>query len=202
MISDQELVDQYGKFCTYMAWQVVGKRSELGEDKSGLRPQDAEDFSQLALIKLISLPQTYRDQPYYVRQVIILAVCNAKRDRLRWKRTRDWQPPHVRGERWHGNGIAEHGEDYFDTLPGRDGLAEYTQVNHDCARMLEILPKLHAAERLVLELHFGVNGCQASTIRTIAKKLGHRDSWVEVRLKRGLAQLKSLLVTNPSQASV
>jgi hypothetical protein len=79
-------------------------------------------------------------------------IITAWHKRLKYGRS-EWQPPHYVGG---GQGVTDPSNttDYFDTLPGRDGLAEQTQTSFDSARVLAIVPKLPRAQRIVLRALF------------------------------------------------
>ena len=212
-ISNEELFKKYGKFCGYMAWQFV-KRSGSFDDTRGfdngaransdtrvkLDTEDAEDLASIATYHLLRIPQQFRDQPPYIKRVIVSKIITAWHKRLKYGRS-EWQPPHHVGEHQGGNDNCN-ATDYFDTLAGHDALAEQTQVSLDSAAVLELLPKLPAVQRIVLELHFGLNGAKPCGSARIATKLARTRYWVDARLQAGLQELRSMLSAKPLAPSV
>ena len=172
-----------------MAWKFVRKSGSYDSGEQGVRldTEDAEELASFATYHLIRLPQKYRDQPYYVRQVIISKIITAWNKRLKTGR-REWQPPH--------HIMPNHGDfqpDWFDSLPGPDGLADRTQQAMDATAVLALLPRLTLSERTVLELHFGLNGAKPYGAQRIATKLARSRYWVELRLQSGLQELRRLI---------
>jgi DNA-directed RNA polymerase specialized sigma24 family protein len=175
MISDEQLIAKYGRFCDYMGWQFI-KRASMQEDSSYLQHADKEDFASAARYYLIRIPQKYRDQPFYIKRTIVNAIISA-RDKRRREFGRE----------------TSHDETYFDTLPGRDGLADYVQVNSDCTKLVALIPNLHISERLVVELHYGINGCSPCSPEQVARKLGRTRTWVVKRLESAHTNLRALI---------
>ena len=204
-ISDEQLFAKYGKFCGYMAWQFV-KRSGSYEDgfENGARSQsdtrvrldteDAEDLASIATYYLLRIPQQFRDQPPYIKRVIVSKIITAWHKRQKYGR-REWQPPH------HVIGRPDE-TDYFDTLPGRDGLAEHTQTSLDSAKIVALIPRLPEAQRVVLELYFGLNGAKPCGSTRIATKLARTRYWVDARLNAGLQEIRTMISANPVSPSV
>lgn len=195
-ISDEQLFAKYGKFCGYMAWQFVKRSGSFDEGERSVRldTEDAEDLASVATYYLLRIPQRFRDQPPYVKRVIVSKIITAWHKRL--KCSREVQAPShasLAGDAYgHGYAALSTSEsvDYFDNLPGRDGLAEATQVAFDTTKVLALLPKLTDAERIVLELHFGLNGAKSCGAQRIATKLGRTRWWVDARLHIALAELR------------
>lgn len=206
-ISDEELFAKYGKFCGYMAWVFV-KRSgsfEDGERNVRLDTEDAEDLASVAVYYLLKIPQRFRDQPPYIKRVVISKIITAWNKRLKYGQ-KEYQPPHTPGSKGTAEGSTLHATsanvDYFDTLPGRDGLAEHTQTAFDSATILALLPKLSDAQRIVLELYFGLNGAKACGSARIAVKLARTRYWVDVRLQAGLQELRTMISAKPPSGLV
>jgi RNA polymerase sigma factor (sigma-70 family) len=193
-ISDQELFDKYGRLCGYIAQRFIHRIDSNGERHNDLQGQDAEEFASAARISLLKMPQKYRTNPYVIQRSITNAIIDAWRKRIKQTRN-EWQPPQIARE---NSGP----EDYFDSLPGRDGLAEHTQVALDIGKALAILPLLSCSERTVIELHFGLNDCQPCTSDRIAKKLGRSERWVSMRLEVGLKHLRERIVGKPVTSQV
>jgi hypothetical protein len=198
-ISDEQLFAKYGKFCGYMAWQFV-KRSgsyDAGERNVRLDTEDAEDLASIATYYLLRIPQQFRDQPPYIKRVIVSKIITAWHKRLKHGRN-EWQPPGQTGDghrSWGDPG--DNSPDYFDTLPGRDGLAEHTQTSFDSAKVLALLPKLPEAQRIVLELYFGLNGAKPCGSARIATKLARTRYWVDARLHAGLQEIRTMISAKP-----
>jgi hypothetical protein len=210
-ISDEELFQKYGKFCGYMAWQFV-KRSgsyDDGERNVRLDTEDAEDLASVATYHLLRIPQRYRDQPPYIKRVIISKIITAWHKRIKW--SKECQPPRFVKQFSQDKGMGRKGDvldlqtayvDYFDQLPGRDGLAEHTQVSFDSAAIIALLPKLPQVQRIVLELHFGLNGAKPCGSARIATKLARTRYWVDARLNAGLQELRSMISAKPLPPAV
>jgi hypothetical protein len=92
--------------------------------------------------------------------------------------------------------------DYFDSLPGRDRLAEHTQTSFDSAKIVALIPKLPEAQRVVLELYFGLNGAKPCGSTRIATKLARTRYWVDARLNAGLQEIRLMISANPVSPSV
>ena len=191
-VSDEQLFSKYGKFCGYMAWQFV-KRSgsyDAGERNVRLDTEDAEDLASIAIYHMLRIPQQFRDQPPYIKRVIVSKIITAWHKRLKHGRNES-QAPHIPNE-----------TDYFDTLVGRDGLADDTQVAFDSARILAILPQLPEPQRIVLELYFGLNGAKSCGSARIATKLARTRYWVDARLNAGLQEIRTRISAKPVSPAV
>lgn len=175
-----------------MAWRFVKRSGSYDGGERGVRldTEDAEDLASVAIYYLLRIPQHFRDQPPYVKRVIISKIITAWHKRLKYGQ-REYQPPHTPNNG--GTSRGYHSDDFFDTLPGRDGLAEQTQVHFDSATILALLPKLPQSQRVVIELHFGLNGAKPCGSQRIATKLARSRYWVDARLRAGLAELRILI---------
>lgn len=71
-VSNAELVKDYSKLAGYLSWQFVRRSATLGSE-------DAEDFASSAIVRLIQCPFQYRDQPAYIKRLILNSIikdCN------------------------------------------------------------------------------------------------------------------------------
>lgn len=88
-ITDEQLIDKYGKFCGYMAWTFVKRNRAKGSEPFAeqvdplLGTEDAEDFAATAMMYLIRIRPEKRDQPPYIKRVIISKIINAWRKRIK-----------------------------------------------------------------------------------------------------------------------
>jgi DNA-directed RNA polymerase specialized sigma24 family protein len=147
----------------------------------------AEDLASAALISLVKCQQQYWNQPYYVKRLIVNAIINEQKRQQKIF------------ERELCAFAMEDGSDWFDTLPGRDGLAQSTQVKYDTQKMLDALHVLTEGERLVIQFYFGFNGIQPIKPRGIAIKLARTEFWVERRLASGLNRLRREMGNSPQK---
>ncbi len=198
MQADQELgefVERYRRLAGHIAWTFV-KRSHRDISPVVLTQEDAEDFASCALLKLVKCPPQYRDQKFFVNRLIVNAIITSWRKRLKQIET-ERSPYRITGHVDFGDDSPTRKErdpspDWFDTLEGRDGVHTSTALKFDSLKVSNILPQLPQAERLVLELNFGL-GCPAVGVERIGKKLGRSKSWVELRLNRGLKIIREQL---------
>jgi RNA polymerase sigma factor (sigma-70 family) len=195
----EQFVEHYRRLCGFYARKFVFRWKKTREEETNVNhcQADIEDLASEAYIKLLKCPPKYWNEFYYVQRLIINAIITAfdKRNKILAK---EWQPPHNAG----GGGGARtgherfivrqpsHTHDYFDTLPGRDGLAESTQIKQDSEKIISALNSLTQAERLVLEFYFGLNGLKAIKEQAIAAKLGRTKFWVDRRLAAGLYRVR------------
>jgi len=175
----EEFVERYRRLAGHIAWTFV-RRSHREISPVVLTQEDAEDFASCALLKLVKCPPQFRDQKPYVNLLIVNGIITAWRKRLKQLESET-----------NGKG-AEDGEDYFDTIEGRDGVHTSTQTKFDFRTVSNLLPNLPAAERLVIELNFGL-GCPPCGVERIGKKLGRSKSWVELRISKGILRIRESL---------
>lgn len=191
-MTDEELIAKYSRYCGYWAKYFMQRENPNHDVERGSvadRYCDVEDLASDAMLKLIKCPAEHRHEHAYVTKLIIRAII----DGLRKKRSilaREWQPPHHVGSSGGGQFESQTVTDYFDALPGPDGLAGKTQFKFDLAKAQAYLEYLPLAERLVVELHFGLTGLRPASERQIGKKLGRTEFWVQRRLSSGLTQLR------------
>jgi RNA polymerase sigma factor (sigma-70 family) len=200
-ISDEEFIEKYRRLCGHIAWDFV-KRSHRDISPIALTQEDAEDFASCALIKLLKCPPKHRGskyEKYYVQRIIENAITTAWRKRL--KQMDNERDSYIlvragvvssKGGNEHAN-KASHGdfsEDIFDRLPGPDGLAGKTQTKFDYSRIVALVPKLPNSRRIVLELYFGLNGCQPCSLRRIAKKLGRTEWWAKSKYQHAIREIQ------------
>ena len=202
----EQFLVQYRGLCVFYAKKLVYRlRHEQEDSPQGFRKYFVQDFEDLiadALLKLVKCPEEHWNHHYYVQRLIINAIIDSSKARRKIE-ANEYQPPRTKGSPFvahrrefrserdqpalgAGNGEA----DYFDTLPGRDGLAESTQIKYDSSAMIQAIQELTAAERIVLHFYFGLNGLEPIREYKIAAKLGRTQDWVQKRLQSGLSRLR------------
>lgn len=204
-MTDIDLVEKYGKFCGFMAWQFVSRGQTAAKRENqltSLHTEDAEDLASIAMIGLLKCPAAHRHEPPYVKRLIINHIIKGWHKMNRWKGAEQQAP--TGGDEGSIERTAApsrsfdytwgSGRDFFDNLPGRDGLAGYTALKYDSAAVLAILPLLPESERLVIELSFGLlPGTEAIGLDRIARKLGRTKYWADIRLQKGLVRVREHL---------
>lgn len=198
-LTTEQFVEKYRKLAGYIAWTFV-KRSHREISPVVLTQEDAEDFASCALLKLVKCPPDKYDQKPYVNLLIVNAIITAWRKRLKQmevEKSPSLPSLHSIKEMEFGDGPP--GEtsprtaiDFFDTLEGRDGVHSSTATKFDFAKVSNLLPNLPQAERLVIELNFGL-GCPPCGVERIGKKLGRSKTWVELRISRGILRIREQL---------
>ena len=216
----EQLVEQYRRLCGYIARSFVTKwRRRLINSGGGSSEETfilrsgfpatrtlqckAEDLAGAALIKLMKCPERYWNQPYYVKRLIVNAIIDEQKVQQKIFEN-EWQSPEFKfgplesgrsgssGKYANNHSTADY-VDWFDTQPGRDGLAEATRVKFDSEKVSEAMTSLSQAERLVIELYFGLHTENPIREYKIAAKLGRDQGWVERRLKSGLNNIRRQL---------
>lgn len=81
----------------------------------------------------------------------------------------------------------------MNNLQVEDPIERNTQLSLDSQKALDALSKLDEGERVVLELGLGLNGGEAHSLDSIARKLGRTKHWAKARLDRGLMQLRQTM---------
>ena len=214
----EQFVEQYRRLCGHIARSFVAKRKrQLEEGASGLQPWEnhrsgrlpamanmtlkcnAEDLASAALVKLTQCPKEYWNQTgrngrnNYVERVIMNAIIDefAKQKKVE---NHEFCPFNVETGPDIGKYDFSHdAQDFFDTQPGRDGLAQATQMKFDAERVKDCLGSLTEGERLVIQFYFGLNGLKPLGQRAIADKLARTTFWVEHRMTSGLMKLRKEL---------
>lgn len=193
-----------------MAWQFVKRSGSFDDGERGIRldTEDAEDLASVAMYHLLRLPQRYRDQPPYVKRVIVSKIITAWRKRLKYAEREGHMPktfpPDYFSSPIRALEVDDNDKtDSLDRLPGRGGqLAEQTQQAFDSATVIALLPELPDSQRTVIELHFGLNGAKPCGAQRIATKLARSRYWVEARLQAGIEELRRLVSAKPLSAAV
>lgn len=213
MLSNQELVDKYGRLCGYVAWRFVRQNHKAQPFKDQAEPllgtADAEDLASAALVKLLKCPMEHRHEPPYIRALISNAIINAWHKRL--KTLRAEVPPQENTrllKRWAEGGNAVRGtnnsqvdmhhEEILDRVPDDGDIEEEIQSSMDSALAAERVNQLPIPERVVIELSFGLNGCKPCGIERIAKKLSRTKWWVQTRHDAGIKRLRENLGIKPA----
>ena len=193
----EEFVEKYRRLAGHIAWTFV-RRSHREISPVVLTQEDAEDFASCALLKLVKCPPQFRDQKPYVNLLIVNGIITAWRKRLKQLESEQRADPrrNAWNQQWTGEtreaGQVEVESDWFDTLEGRDGVHTQTQTKFDFRTVSNLLPNLPPAERLVIELNFGL-GCPPCGVERIGKKLGRSKTWVELRISRGILRIRESL---------
>jgi RNA polymerase sigma factor (sigma-70 family) len=212
--SREQLIEQYHRLCGHIARKFVQrwkrKLEAAGLDladefgKSGkwetntpqfasvFLVQKSQDLASAAIVRLMKCPEKYWNQPYYVKRLIVNAIIDEQKAQQKVFE-HEWQPPEF-GSSTRSGAFEAH--DWFDTQPGRDGLAEATRVKFDAAAVQEKFSALSQGERLVIELYFGLNNTPAIKEYAIASKLGRTREWVDRRLKSGLNVIRREIGVN------
>lgn len=194
-MDDAAFIEKYRRLCGHIAWDFV-RRSHRGISDVVLSQEDAEDFASCALLKLVRCPAEHRENKWYVQRVIENAITTAWRKRLKQlELEKEATPKVLRVSTGTTSASSDRfgmlaSSDIFDLLPGPDGLAGKTQVKFDYAAISALMPKLPESQRLVLELSFGLDGCQPCSPERIAKKLGRSSLWVRLKYEAGVKRLR------------
>ena len=215
--SQDAFIEQYRRLCGHIARRFVFRHRRQFEDSTGhvseepfspspnvqhsrrardytmirggaLAKRDdlaAQDLASAALLRLVKCPLRYRDQPAYVRRLIVNAIIDEQK---RQQKTFHYE---------YAAPALPNGGDWFDTQPGRDGLAQATEIKFDAIRAIQAMDCLTQGERLVVEFYFGLNGVQALKEHAIACKLARTRWWVERRLTSALIKLRTQVGGNP-----
>jgi RNA polymerase sigma factor (sigma-70 family) len=197
----EQFVEQYRRLCGHIARNFITKwKQKLINSGHGVEETlylrsgfpatrvlqcRAEDLASAALVNLAKCPRQYWNQPHYVKRLIVNAIIDEQRVQQKIFEN-EWQAPDVPR---HDSGQPEY-YDWFDTQPGRDGLAEATRVKFDGEKISQAMTALSQAERLVVELYFGLHNDSPIREYKIAAKLGRDQGWVERRLKAGLNHIR------------
>jgi RNA polymerase sigma factor (sigma-70 family) len=201
----EQFIEQYRRLCGHIARSFVAKwRRKLINAGGGSVEETyflrsgfpatrtlqckAEDLAGAALIKLMKCPERYWNQPYYVKRLIVNAIIDEQKVQQKIFQN-EWQSPEFSN---YSHPVREY-HDWFDTQPGRDGLAEATRVKFDGEKITRAMTSLSQAERLVVELYFGLYTDNPIREYKIAAKLGRDQGWVERRLKSGLNNIRRQL---------
>lgn len=209
VLSDTQFIEKYRRLCGHIAWDFI-KRSHRDVSPIKLTQEDAEDFASCALIKLTAYYRSpnwtkHGDNKWYVQRIIENAIVTAWRKRLKQMATeregteRNLKLTHLGYE--HPSSFNDGGQqfgvtgtstcvDLFDRLPGPDGLAGKTQTKFDFATVVALIPSLPNAERVVVELTFGLNGAESFSRKRIAKKLGRTEWWVESKQQAAIQRIR------------
>jgi RNA polymerase sigma factor (sigma-70 family) len=208
----EEFIEQYRRLCHHIARNFVLRQQRKLEQSFGqtsepkkiqqarrahksaplpvkaewayVAPDQSHDLASAAILKLMRCPEKYWNQTgrngknNVVKRVIINAIID-EFDRQQMIFSNEVQSP-------------DPGEDWFDTLPGRDGLADHTRIKFDSQKAKTALQSLTEGERLVIQFYFGL-GCDPLNPYTIARKFDRTRYWAERRLESGLAKLRKQL---------
>ena len=185
----EEFIEQYRRLCGFYARKFAYrlKHKDDGEKNCDHQQGQIEDLASEALLRLVRCKPEHWNNYYYVQRVIINAIIDAQSKQLKVLKTEIQPPVHIGTSR--KDSTADY-HDFFDTIEGRDGLANATQTKYDAKAIQELLPTLDPAERIVMEFTFGLNGVSAISARAIAQKLGRTQFWIERRLASGLAKIR------------
>jgi RNA polymerase sigma factor (sigma-70 family) len=201
-LSVEQFVERYRKLAGYIAWTFV-RRSHREISPVVLTQEDAEDFASCALLKLVKCPPDKYDQKPYVNLLIVNAIITAWRKRLKQINAEtNPESGHVTHRMTHRKGnpmrrdadrtVIDTSGSFFDTLDGHDRGHENSDTQFDFTKAIKFLPDLPHAERLVIELNFGL-GCPPCGVERIGKKLGRSKTWVELRISRGILRIREQL---------
>lgn len=186
-ISNRELAEKYGQYCGYWAQHF------LKREKVPFQQADAEDLASRAHIQLMKCPRQFRNQKNYVTRLIINAVLDGLRRERRIILAHEYQPPHMSTRGSTSAHDSHIDTDWFDTLEGRDGLAEAVQVSCDGEKVRAVFYGLNSSDRIVLQLAFGLTGLRPLSCERIGSKLGRTPDWAERRMRNGINQIRERL---------
>jgi len=208
VLSDTEFIEKYRRLCGHIAWDFV-RRSHRDVSPITLTQEDAEDFASCALIKLMAYHRSpnwskHGDNKWYVQRIIENAITTAWRKRLKQMGTEregternlklsklgDHPTSFNDGQNFGASLVTANYADVFDRLPGPDGMAGKTQTKFDFATVVALIPSLPNAERVVVELAFGLNGAESFSRKRIAKKLGRTEWWVETKQQAAIQRIR------------
>src|SRR5437868_1160855 len=130
-MSDAELVEKYRRLCGYIARHFVAKGANDQEHLNSrlLGPHDAEDMASVALISLVKCPAAHRHEKPYVNRLIVNAIIKEWHKKLRL----------VAKEQPKGLAANSEDNDFWDRLPGADGLPGRTQIKFDSEKAVNAL---------------------------------------------------------------
>jgi RNA polymerase sigma factor (sigma-70 family) len=211
--TQEQFIEHYRRLCGHIARSFIGRRKQRLDDASGKASSDlfaefpnllskradldAQDLASAALVRLARCPSGKWDQPYYVKRLIVNAIIDELK-KLDHVFNHEWCPNTVAHDRSaRGEPGPRYEVDFFDTLPGRDGLAQSTQIKYDSSTITSALAVLSQGERLVISFYFGLNGMRPRRERAIAAALGRTQFWVERRLSAGLNRLRKEIGLKP-----
>lgn len=187
-------IEKYYRLCFVIAREFVyGKGQHVKWSPSGAvigneHDRAKTDIEELASAALVSLSKcrnvkAIRYQKGYINRLIRNAIINEAKWNLQYYSSREHQSPQPSES---PSDIA----DWFDTHPGRDGLAGHTQTKFDSQLIIQSFNVLTQAERIVIEYHFGLNSVEPIGEYAIACKMGRTRYWVQHKLNTGLAKLR------------
>lgn len=180
MISDQDLIEKYGRLCGFVAQTLVRKSSHLTQE-------DAEDFAASAHLKLIKCPPNHRHEDPYIRTIINNAIRTAWGRRIKQLNAECFSIELPKDE--HIAPSTRINKLIMERTSG-DGLPDRTQRKYDAGKMAVKVQELASVERTVMELHYGLNGCKPISLAQIARKLGRSKSWAFLRVRAGADEVR------------
>lgn len=197
-------IEKYYRLCFVIAREFVyGKGQHVKWSPSGAvigneHDRAKTDIEELASAALVSLSKcrnvkAIRYQKGYINRLIRNAIINEAKWNLQYYSSRESQAPEVSKSKGIGSNdysVPDGALDWFDTHPGRDGLAGHTQTKFDSQLIIQSFNVLTQAERIVIEYHFGLNSVEPIGEYAIACKMGRTRYWVQHKLNTGLAKLR------------
>lgn len=195
-------IEKYYRLCFVIAREFVyGKGQHVKWSPSGAvigneHDRAKTDIEELASAALVSLSKcrnvkAIRYQKGYINRLIRNAIINEAKWNLQYYSSREHQSPeHAISGGKGGRFDDRDNMDWFDTHPGRDGLAGHTQTKFDSQLIIQSFNVLTQAERIVIEHHFGLNSVEPIGEYAIACKMGRTRYWVQHKLNTGLAKLR------------
>lgn len=195
-------IEKYYRLCFVIAREFVyGKGQHVKWSPSGAvigneHDRAKTDIEELASAALVSLSKcrnvkAIRYQKGYINRLIRNAIINEAKWNLQYYSSREHQAPEHAIPGGKGGRFDDRDNmDWFDTHPGRDGLAGHTQTKFDSQLIIQSFNVLTQAERIVIEYHFGLNSVEPIGEYAIACKMGRTRYWVQHKLNTGLAKLR------------
>ena len=153
-----------------------------------------DDITQDVLLALLKTPQSYRPHPNGMYAVIRTRTLNTLiiNRKIKTNGYLFWSD--------HAQPLEEASEEFTAAYKDRNSrVLKYVDfaVTLDRDVALRLLRSLPQAERLSLELIFGLNGASEHTVKRTASKLGKTPDWVNSRLNKGLERLRSRMAPCP-----
>lgn len=173
--SQTEFIERYRYLCRHIARNFVLKARKKDDGEAIWSEAEIEDLTSAAVLKLCRAPKKYWNQPPYAKRIIVNAII----DEFNGKRKTSTHE------------VCPVSHDFFDSIPGRNGLSHAVELAFDSERALSAFECLSASEKMVLEFYFGLNGIQPIKHRAIAIRLGRTEPWVEYKLQSGLEKLRA-----------
>ena len=157
--AESQLLDQYRPLACKLVWECLRERRAWYLDR--------DDLLQEALLGLVRAIRTYKADggagfAHYAWRVVQNALRNWLRDRS-----------------------AEY-QMYGTTPNGRDEPITFDPESPEMPDVASLLTALDAEHLDVIQRHYGLNGCQPTSARDLAKQMGVTKEFIHRRLREAL----------------